>query len=139
MTREIEALVKKKKEAHDIDRWLGSSGSLEEYRGCRSRVKREIRRTKRGHEIYLADKAKENPKCFCKYIKGKRVTRERVEPLKDQQGHLCAHPQEMGEIRNEYFSSAFTVEKSKNVGELGEINSDALRSVHITENGVLEV
>ena len=45
----------------------------------------------------------------------------------------------MGEIRNEYFSSAFTVEKSKNVGELGEINSDALRSVDRTEDGVLEV
>ena len=75
MTRDIEALVKKKKEAHDMHRQLGSSESLEEYRGCRSRVKREIRRAKRGHEIVLADKAKENPKSFYKYMKGKRVTR----------------------------------------------------------------
>ena len=74
MNRDIEALVKKKKEAHDMHGQLGSSGSLEEYRGCRSRIKRESRRVKRGHEIVLADKAKENPKNF--YIKGKRVTRE---------------------------------------------------------------
>ena len=40
MTRDIEALVKKKKEAHDVHRQLGSSESLEEYRGCRSRVER---------------------------------------------------------------------------------------------------
>ena len=33
----------------------------------------------------MADKAKENPKSFYKYIKGKRGTRERVGPLKDQQ------------------------------------------------------
>ena len=44
----------------------------------------------------------------------------------------------MGEILNEYFSSKFTVEKSMDVRELGEINSDAL-SVHITEKEVLEV
>ena len=43
----------------------------------------------------------------------------------------------MGEILNEYFSSVF--EKSMDVRELGEINSDVLRSVHITEKEVLEV
>ena len=48
----------------------------------------------------MADMAKENPKSFYKYIKGKRVIRERVGPLKDQQDHLCAEPQEMGEILN---------------------------------------
>ena len=48
-------------------------------------------------------------------------------------------PQEMGETLNEYFSSVFTVEKSIDVWELGEINSDVLRSVHITEEVVLEV
>ena len=47
--------------------------------------------------------------------------------------------QEMGEILNEYFSSVFTVEKSMDVRELGEINSDGLRSIHITEVMVLEV
>ena len=43
----------------------------------------------------------------------------------------------MGEILNEYLSSIFTVEKSMDVRELGD--SDALRSVHITEKEVLEV
>ena len=77
-------------------------------------------------------------KSFYKYIKAKRVTRERVGPLKDQQGHLCVDPQEMGEILNEYFS-IFTVEKSMDVRGLGEINSDVLRSEHITEKEVLVV
>ena len=30
----------------------------------------------------MIDKAKENPKSFYKYIKGKRVTRERIGPLR---------------------------------------------------------
>ena len=75
MTQNIEALVKKEEAAYDMHRSLGSSGSLDEYRGCRRGVKREIRRAKRGCEIVLADKTKENPKSFYKYIKGKRVTR----------------------------------------------------------------
>ena len=41
MTQDIEALVKKKKEAHDMHRQLGSSKFLEEYRGCRRRVERK--------------------------------------------------------------------------------------------------
>ena len=48
-------------------------------------------------------------------------------------------PQEMGEILNEYFSTVFTVEKSMDVRELGEINNDVLRSVHITEMEVLGI
>ena len=87
----------------------------------------------------MADKVKENPKSFYKCIKGKRVTRERVGPLKDQQGHLCADPQGMGEILNEYFSSVFTVEKGMEIRELGEINSHVLKNVHITEEVVLGV
>ena len=87
----------------------------------------------------MADKAKENPKSFYKYRKSKRVTRDRVGPLKDQQGHLCADPQKVGEILNVYFSSVFTVEKGMEVRELGEIKSDVLRNVHITEKEVLEV
>ena len=39
----------------------------------------------------------------------------------------------MGEILNEYFPSVFTVEERMHVRELGEINSDVLRSVHIAE------
>ena len=75
MTWDIEALVKKKKKAHDMHRQLRSSGSLGESRGCRSRVKREITKAKRGHDIILAGEAKENPKSFYKYRKGKRLTR----------------------------------------------------------------
>ena len=45
----------------------------------------------------------------------------------------------MDEILNEYFSSVFTVEKGTDVRELGEINSDVLRMVHITEKKALEL
>lgn len=48
-----------------------------------------MRRVKRGHEIALAYKIKENLRRLWKYVMGKRVTRQRICPLKDQQGNLC--------------------------------------------------
>eukprot|EP00061_Rhincodon_typus_P004436 g22578.t1 len=45
----------------------------------------------------------------------------------------------MGEILNEYFVSVFTVEKDVEAGELGEINSDDLKSAHIKKEDMLEI
>ncbi|XP_048457098.1 meiosis 1 arrest protein [Rhincodon typus] len=52
MTRVIEALVKKR-EAYDMYGQLGSNEFLVEYRGCRSTLKRVIRRVKSGHKMAL--------------------------------------------------------------------------------------
>eukprot|EP00061_Rhincodon_typus_P015259 g42835.t1 len=45
----------------------------------------------------------------------------------------------MGKILNEYFAPVITVEKDMETRELGEINSDILKSVHITEEKVLDI
>eukprot|EP00061_Rhincodon_typus_P015194 g42732.t1 len=99
----------------------------------------EIRRARRGHEIALANRIKENPKGFYKYIKDKRVTKDRIGPLKDQQGSLCVETEEMGETPNEYFASVFIVEKDMNDRERGEINSDIMKNVLTTEEEVLDI
>ena len=44
------------------------------------------------------DKIRENPKIFYKYIKGKRLTRERVGLIRDQGGNLCVKPQDIERI-----------------------------------------
>eukprot|EP00061_Rhincodon_typus_P009674 g33343.t1 len=46
---------------------------------------------------------------------------------------------ETGEIPNDYFASVFIVEKDMEDIECGEINSDSLKDVHITEEEVLDV
>eukprot|EP00061_Rhincodon_typus_P010999 g35688.t1 len=82
ITRVIEALVlKEKKEAYDMYRQLGSSKFYEAYRGCQSLFKREIRKTKRRHEMALADKVKENPKRSYKYMKGKKRVTKKVDDI----------------------------------------------------------
>lgn len=48
--------------------------------------------------IALTDKVKENPKGFFKYIKSKRIIRERVGSLKDQCVILITEQQETGKV-----------------------------------------
>lgn len=57
--------------------------------------KKEIRRAKGGQEIALADKMKENPKILFNVLtyKGKRVTRGRIVPLRNQSDHRCVELQ----------------------------------------------
>lgn len=51
-------------------------GSWCQYVYNSSTLKREIRRVKRGHDIALANKVKENPKRFYKYINTKVKNRD---------------------------------------------------------------
>eukprot|EP00061_Rhincodon_typus_P004021 g21573.t1 len=45
----------------------------------------------------------------------------------------------MREILNEYFTSVFTVEKDMKSRELGEVDNNILKNVHITEEEVLNI
>lgn len=68
---------------------------IEEYQGCRSSLKREITRAKRGYEIAMKDMIKGNLKSLTlnidvMSIKGKIpvVTRERIEYIHERQQGL---------------------------------------------------
>ena len=69
MTREIVNLVKKRKEAYINFRKLKMDKALEEYKDSREELKQGLRRAKRGHEMSLAGRIKENPKAFYAYIR----------------------------------------------------------------------
>ncbi|XP_072918453.1 immunoglobulin lambda-1 light chain-like [Hemitrygon akajei] len=51
---------------------------------CKRTLKKEIKRAERRHEVGLAEKAKENPKGFYRYIKSKKIARDDICPLEDQ-------------------------------------------------------
>ena len=100
-------------------------------------LKRGVRRAKRGHEMLLAGRIKENPKAFYSYVRKKRVVREKIGPLRDIAGELCLEPKEIGEILNEYFASVFTKEKDVLTGSVSEGGVDPLERISITREEVL--
>ena len=63
-TKEVECLLKRKKEAYVRMRKQGSVRALEGYKLARKELKKGLRRARRGHEKSLAGRIKENPKAF---------------------------------------------------------------------------
>jgi len=80
---DIQNTMRRKREAFNKYKGSKSAEALVEYRKCRMELKKSIRGAKNGYEKAMAGKSRENPKIFCKYIDGKRITRERVGPIKD--------------------------------------------------------
>ncbi|XP_051897465.1 40S ribosomal protein S24 isoform X1 [Pristis pectinata] len=110
VTREVERLVRKKKVAYMRYKQQGSDRACEEYRVARKELKKGLRRARRGHEKALASRVKENPKAFFTYVKGRRMARVKVGPIKGKGGRMRLEAAEVGEVLNEYFSLVFTEE-----------------------------
>ena len=138
-TKEVECLVRRKREAYVGMRKQGSDGSIEGYKLARSELKKGLRRARRGHEKSLAGRIKENPKAFYSYVRNKRMTRVRLGPVKDSSGNLCMESVEIGEVMNEYFSSVFTKERGHVFEEEKVLQANRLEEVDVRREDVLAV
>eukprot|EP00061_Rhincodon_typus_P008863 g31857.t1 len=87
----------------------------------------------------LASRVKENPKAFYRYIKNKRVTKEKVGPLKDKGGNLYLEAEDMGKILNENFASVFTQEKDMEYSEISVERANMLGHFVIKKQVVLDL
>ena len=138
-TKEVECLVKRKREVYVRMRKQGSVGSLEGYKVARNGLKKGLRRARRGHEKSLAGQIKENPKAFYSYVRNKRMTRVMLGPVKDSSGNLCMESEEIGEAMNEYFSSVFTKERGHVFEDESVIQADRLEEVDVLREDVLAI
>eukprot|EP00061_Rhincodon_typus_P004261 g22149.t1 len=126
-------------EAYHKSRQQQSDEALEDYREIRKELKCTIRKAKSGHEMSLANRVMENREVFYAYVRRKRVTRERVGPLKDEGGKLYIEPLLVGEILNEYFASVFNKEKDMTYAEVRDECANTLENVNILKEEVLGI
>ena len=66
----------------------------EEYRGLVRSCREEIRKAKAQLELRLATVARDNKKCFYKYINNKKRANERFHPLLDVRGNIVNKDEE---------------------------------------------
>eukprot|EP00061_Rhincodon_typus_P013735 g40294.t1 len=85
MTGELEVVLKKKEEVYVRYRQQRSSELLEEYKGSRSILQREIGNTKRRHEVALTNGMKENPKRFYRGMVSKFVDDIKIDGVVDSE------------------------------------------------------
>eukprot|EP00061_Rhincodon_typus_P015044 g42500.t1 len=87
----------------------------------------------------LASRVKEHLKAFYRYTKKKRLTREKVGPLKDKGGNLYLEAKDVGEILNEYFAVIFTQEKDMEDSESCVEHANMLGRFEIKKEVVLDL
>lgn len=91
-----------------------------------------IKMTKRGHNVSLANRIKENPKAFYTNIKNNRVSRKGVDPGQGKGSNLFQEPEEKGEVSNEHFALIFTKRNREGC-------ADVLEHIHIKNKYMLDL
>jgi hypothetical protein len=134
MTREIMRAIRRKKRL-----WRKVKGGevTEEYREADKKVKRLIRNSKRRFEKKLAEGNGNNNRPFFAYIKKKTKSKSSVGPLKNK-GEVVAEDQDMAELLNEFFSSVFTREDTRDIPKAEETGAEEMGDVIFTEKKVQE-
>src|SRR5260221_11431428 len=100
----------KYKESNDIGDWWS-------YKQARNNVTRELRNARLQFEQKLTTDIKKNQKTFFSYVRSKSRTKDRVGPLKDNNGQVVDDDQKSCDILNSFFSSVYTDENMNNMPE----------------------
>ena len=82
-----------------------------EFKKARNKATTELRRAKRKFEEKLAEGIKKDSKSFYRYVKSKVGTKEKIGPLKDDNGDVLTDVGSMGELLNRFFASVFSKEQ----------------------------
>jgi hypothetical protein len=88
------------------------------YVEMRNNVVKEIRKAKNIFEKKLVNSIKQNPKSFYSYVRSRAKTKDKVGPLKDQNGKLVLDDKDRAQLLNTFFSSVFTEENMTQIPEV---------------------
>ena len=112
-----------------------------EYKKSLNIATSEYKKAVYNFETNLAKDVKQNPKAFYAYGRSKSKTKDKVCPLKDDQGNIAVNDADICKVLNTYFSSVFTHENITTTNDefpsLKQIftgdQNDMLQDIEITE------
>ena len=112
---ELKKSVKKKYNL--FKRWINSDNSwiYQKYIEERNLTSKLLKKAQKDHEKQIAEKSKQNPKVFWKYVNSKRKCKENISALKGKDGKIYTENSDKTTILNDFFSSVFTKEDMENV------------------------
>jgi len=87
--------------------WKKGQATEEEYRGLIRACRGEIRKAKAQLQPRLATVARDNKKCFYKYMHNKKRGKESLHPLLDARGKIATKHEEKAEVVNAFFALVF--------------------------------
>jgi hypothetical protein len=92
-----------------------------------------IRNAKRKFEKKLAEGCNGSSRPFYSYVKKKMKSRQSVGPLKDKNAKVVTGGEEMAEVLKGFFSSVFTREDETNIPKAGDMVTEEMRGIRVTE------
>ncbi|RMC12138.1 hypothetical protein DUI87_11273 [Hirundo rustica rustica] len=108
ISKEVLEELRNKKRMYQL--WKGGQVSHEVFKGAAKACRKKIREAKAQFELRMATSAKDNKKCFYKYINAKRKGKTNICSLLDKGGNLISADEEKAEVLNDYFASVFNEE-----------------------------
>src|SRR5260221_1084505 len=122
-------------QGNDIGDWWS-------YKQARNNVTRELRNARLQFEQKLTTDIKKNQKTFFSYVRSKSRTKDRVGPLKDNNGQVVDDDQKSCDILNSFFSSVYTDENMNNMPEAKQMfygsECNKLSNIYLDKNIVLK-
>ena len=130
-------LTRQKRRAFDKAKSSGKQRDRHRYRHLKSLCQRTIRKD---HDNYMRDiispEAKQNPKKFWSFLKGKKQESSGVAPLRSTDGLIHSDSGTKANILNAQFKSVFTKEDLSSMPDKGPSPYDTMASITITTPGV---
>ena len=115
----------------------GNQRDKQRYKRLKSLCQKSIRKD---HDCYMRDiispDAKQNPKKFWSFLKGKKQESSGVAPLRSTDGLIHSDSGTKANILNAQFKSVFTKEDLSSMPDKGPSPYDAMDSITITAPGV---
>jgi hypothetical protein len=113
-----------------------------DYKRALNKATREVRNAKRNFEQKLAQNIKKDSKSFYAYTRSKLKTKDKVGPLKDENGETITENTETASVLNTFFTSVFTKEILDNLPEPRKVFTESLEeelhNINITPEIVLK-
>ncbi|KAK3094514.1 hypothetical protein FSP39_002723, partial [Pinctada imbricata] len=140
MNTETRRLTRRKHRAFLKAKSTGRHKDLKRYKCLKSTCQRTIRKA---HDDYIKDiispDAKQNPKKFWSYVKGKKQESTGVAPLRSADGLIHSDSETKANILNSQFKSVYTREDLTTLPDKGPSPYSEMPPITITLNGVIKL
>ena len=140
MTRIIKLAIDRKKNAYLKYKKSKSEDDYMRYIATKRFCEREIRKSKRNHEINISRQSKTNPKKFYQYVRSKKTVKDKIGPLKDVNNMFVSECKNMATILNNFFHSVFITEDITSLPSMENIfarpDNEKLKVDEISENDI---
>ena len=140
MTKTIKQAIGRKKNAYLKYKKSKSEADYMRYVTTKRYCEREIRTSKRNHEINISRQSKTNPKKFYQYVRSKKTVKEKIGPLKDANNMLISEYKNMAKILNNFFHSVFTTENISSLPNMENVftgpTNEKLKVDDVSENEI---